>query len=54
MQAEIGAEDAEHREGQVADQFMRQADGDLRQRNKQRSFAQQIGNDQIDACLLQQ
>ncbi|MNC71453.1 hypothetical protein D3C75_1223770 [compost metagenome] len=52
MQAKVGAHNAEHRENDVAQQLVRQTDGHLHQRNKQRRLAQQIGNDEIHAHLL--
>ncbi len=54
VQPKIGAHDAEHREDHVAQQLVRQANSHLHQRDKQRGFAQQIGDDEIDAHLLQQ
>lgn len=54
MQAEPGAENTENREYDVAEEFMRQAHGDLHQGDKEARFAHQPGNDQEHAHLLKQ
>lgn len=54
MQTKIGPHNAENGEGDVAQQLMRQADGDLHQRNEQPRLAHQPRDDQKHAHLLKQ
>ncbi|MNR18937.1 hypothetical protein D3C85_1356980 [compost metagenome] len=54
MQAKIGAKNAENREGDVAEELVRQANGDLHQGNEQPRFAHQPRDDQENAHLLKQ
>ena len=54
MEAKIGPHNAENREGNVAEQLMRQTYGNLHQRDKQARFAHQPGNDKKHAHLLKQ
>jgi len=54
LESEVGAHDAESGKNDVADQLVRQAHRDLHQRSKQRCFAEQVGDHQIDTHLLHQ
>ena len=54
MQTEIGPHNAKNREGDIAQQFMRQTHGDLHQGNEQPRFTHQPGDDQKHAHLLEQ
>ena len=54
MQTEIGPHNAENGEGDVAQQLVRQANGDLHQGDKQSGFAHQPRDDQKYAHLLKQ
>ncbi len=54
MQAEIGAKNAKDREGDVAEQLVRQANRDLHQGDKQARFTHQPGDDQKHTHLLKQ
>ena len=54
MKTKISPHYAKNREGDVAEQLMRQTYGDLHQRDKKTRFAHQPGDDQKHAHLLKQ
>lgn len=54
LKSEVGTHDAETGEHQIAHQFVGQAHGDLHQGSKERGFAEQVGDGEIDAHLLHQ
>ena len=54
LKSEVGTHDAKTGEHQIAHQFVGQAHRDLHQGSKERGFAEQVGDGEIDAHLLHQ
>ncbi|SAJ30550.1 Uncharacterised protein [Enterobacter cloacae] len=54
METKPGPHNAEYGKYDVAEEFVRQTDGDLHQRDKQARFAHQPGDDKEHAHLLKQ
>lgn len=54
MEAKVGPHNAENGEGYIAEEFVRQTDGHLHQRDEQTRFTHQPGDDKKHAHLLKQ
>ena len=54
LQAEVGPQNAEQRKHDIAGRAVWKANRDVHQRDEDSRAREQVGDDQIDACLLQQ